>query len=267
MSDEFPALEAAAALGVLVLSVRAFLISKQGASIRRDNEKIVIALKDGAHSRAVELCARAESPAYSDIARRILSVVEERGRKLSGVRFDERIVHAASTGLARASRRLATGRARDLIALAVLFGALAYGTRGALEASSWFLPLVAAACGVVMVSFVLRGRVSRELQNAVSTLIVAATSSAATAPDALSDGPCNVCGEAEQIVLRGPQALDRAPAIAIEELRICRNCGQLHGRAKEPREIPIGPSHGTALAVTLDPAALEIASNPREHEG
>src|SRR5688500_11222740 len=127
MSDEFPALEAAAALGVLVLSVRAFLISKQGAAIRRDNDEIVAALKSGAHARAVELCARAQSPAYSDVARRILSVVEERGRQLSAARFNEQVVHAASAGLLRANRRLATGRARDLIALAVLFGALAYG--------------------------------------------------------------------------------------------------------------------------------------------
>lgn len=267
MSDEFPTLEAAAALGVVVLSVRALLIAQQTASIRRDNEKLSEALKSGAHARAVELCARAESPAYAEVARRVLAVVEERGRHLDAARFHEQLAHAASSGLARATRGISTGRARDLIALSVLFGALAYGFAGGSNVSPLFLTLVGAACAVALLSFALRARVARELASAVASLLSAAASSATSAPDALSDGPCRSCGRAEQIVVVDPNALGTAPGLTLEELRICRHCGRLHGKIKDPDRVPIGPEHGTALAVTRDPVGLPSASNPREHEG
>jgi hypothetical protein len=130
------------------------------------------------------------------------------------------------------------------------------------------LLLVGAACAAALVSLLLRGRVARELETALTALLSAAATSRTTAPDALSDGPCRSCGKAEQIVVQDPRAMGPGPwGLGFDELRICRHCGSLHGRIRDPERIPIGAPHGTALAVTLDPAGLEIASNPREHEG
>ena len=268
MSDEFPTLEVVAALGVVALSVRVVLLAQQVAAVRRDNAALVEALKSGAHQRAVELCARAESPAYSELARRILSVLEERGKRLEPARLKERLDQAAQSTLVRTTRRLQSGRARDLIALAVLFGALAYAFAGGLNVGPWFLLLVAAACPIVIASFALRNSVASTITSGLGELLAAAATSQASAPEALSDGLCHNCGRAEQIVVNDASALGQAPwGLDVEELRICRNCGALHGRIKDPHRIPIGPAHGTTLAVTLDPGELELASNPREHDG
>jgi len=175
---------------------------------------------------------------------------------------------AKAAGVSRARRRLQTGRARDLVLLAVLFGALAYGLGGGLNASVWFLLLIAGACAVLVAGFSLRGRVAREISSSASELLAAAATSRATAPGALSDGPCRACGDSEQIVLQDPGALGPAPwGLGVLSLRICRNCGELHGKIKDPEQIPIGPAHGTILAVTRDPGGLAVAANPREHEG
>lgn len=268
MSDEFPTLEAVAALGVVALSVRVVLIAQQASTIRRDNAALVQALKSGAHQRAVELCARVESPAYAELASRILSVLEERGKRLDPVRLKERLEQAAQAALVRTTRRLQSGRARDLILLAVLFGALAYAFAGGLNAGPWFLLLVAAACPIVIASLALRGSVASTLTSGLGELLTAAATSQSTAPEAVSDGLCRSCGRAEQIVVKDAAALGPAPwGLGVEELRICRNCGALHGKIKDPDRIPIGPAHGTVLAVTLDPGELELASNPREHDG
>jgi hypothetical protein len=268
MADEFPALEAAAALGMLALSVRAFLLAREAPAIRRDNEKLVEALRAGAHARAVELCASAESPLYAELARTILAVVEDRAQELDAKSFARQLAHAAHGAVSRARRRLQTGRARDLVLLAVLIGALAYGLGGGLGASVWFLPLIAATCAVLVAGFALRGRVARELSSSTATLLSAAATARATAPDALSDGPCPSCGESEQIVLRDPDALGPAPwGLGVVSLRICRTCGELHGKVKDPSRIPIGPAHGTILAVTRDPGDLAVTAGPREHEG
>jgi hypothetical protein len=268
MADEFPTLEAVAALGVVALSVRVVLMAQQVSAIRRDNAALVDALRSGAHQRAVELCARAKSPAYSEIARRILSVLEERGKRLEPQRFKERVDQAAQSAFVRTTRRVQSGRARDLILLAVLFGSLAYAFAGGLNAGAWFLMLVAAACLIVIGSFVLRSKVSSTLASCLGELLSAAATSQATAPEAVSDGRCRNCGRAEQIVVSNAAALGPSPwGLGVEELRICRNCGVLHGKVRDPDRIPIGPAHGTALAVTLDPGEMDLASNPREHEG
>jgi hypothetical protein len=162
-------------------------------------------------------------------------------------------------GIMRGVSRVESARARDLIGLAILAGAVLYAIRIE-RASTWFLAAVGVAVAAQLLGFYLRA--------------AATTSSPASPGDPeveLEDDElrgCPSCGHATLIELDESSPLLSAfgaltPVVAI----VCPSCGALSGHVDDPSRIPIDAAHGTSLRegpATVDREALEA---PTEHDG
>lgn len=166
-------------------------------------------------------------------------------------------------GIVRGVSRVESARARDLVGLAILAGAVLYAIRIE-RASTWFLTAVGVAVAAQLLGFYLRA---------------AATASSSPAPPGSPGDPeveleddelrgCPSCGHATLIELDESSPLLSAfgaltPVIAI----VCPSCGALSGHVEDPSRIPIDAAHGTSLRegpATVDREALEA---PTEHDG
>jgi hypothetical protein len=165
-------------------------------------------------------------------------------------------------GVMRGVSRVESARARDLIGLAILAGAVLYAIRIE-RASTWFLAAVAVAVVAQVLGFYLR---------AAAKAPSPAAGGAPGDPEVeLEDDElrgCPSCGHATLIELDESSPLLSAfgaltPVIAI----ICPSCGALSGHVEDPSRIPIDAAHGTSLRegpATVDREALEA---PTEHDG
>lgn len=165
-------------------------------------------------------------------------------------------------GLVRGRTRIESARARDLIGLAILVGALVYAVRVE-RASTWFL----IAVGVAVVAQLL-GFYSR---TALSTVPRPGPPSPAEPEVDFEDEEllgCASCGHATLIelsddspLLAGLSAL--TPVVA----SICPSCGALAGHVEDPTKIPIDAAHGTTLREGPSTAEHEALEEPTEHDG
>lgn len=169
-----------------------------------------------------------------------------------------------SAALDRRRSRVESGRARDLIGLAILIGAVAYAL-GVGRASTWFLVASGAAVAAQLSGFMLRAR--------------PAPGSAAPRPAQTPPEPeleieddelygCPQCGHDTLIELDDPARLlgglhQVTPVSAV----ICPSCGALSGQVEDPAAVPIGPEHGTSLHQSPSSEDHEALEEPREHEG
>ena len=171
-------------------------------------------------------------------------------------------------GLVRGRARVESARARDLIALTILGGALLYAIRVE-RASTWFM----VACGVAIVAQLL-GFYLRSAARKRST-----TASAAPAPsegegegeserdEADEELRCPSCGNAALVELvDAARLLGGLNQWSPVSAAVCPSCGALTGQVEDPSRIPIGAEHGTALrqAPAAEPEPLEV---PTEHDG
>ncbi|RYZ05361.1 MAG: hypothetical protein EOO73_20265 [Myxococcales bacterium] len=159
--------------------------------------------------------------------------------------------------------RVESARARDLIGLAILAGAIAYAF-GMGRASTWFLVAVGVAIAAQLASFYLRARAQPP----------------AARPPSLHDDPaleideeeelyaCPQCGHAALVELEdsdrffaGLQAL--TPVVAF----VCPSCGALSGYVEEPKRVPVGEAHGTRLRQSPSGEDDEALEDPTEHAG
>lgn len=174
------------------------------------------------------------------------------------------VLFGRGSGLMRGQARVDSARARDLIGLVILAGAILYALRVE-RASLWFLIASGVAIVAQLAGFYLRA--------------AARQPPAGGAAAAGSDGAelevgeeeldiCPSCGHAALIelldterYLGGLNQLTRVGAA------VCPNCGTLTGHVEDPARIPVGAEHGTALRQSLATADQEGLEEPAEHDG
>src|SRR5262249_37125866 len=124
-----------------------------------------------------------------------------------------------------------------------------------------------AGCALIAWGVVTRRRVlvkSREAAVALRDALV--RSSDRPSSTALGD-PCPTCGAIDEVVMTDPERLGLSPALGVEELAICRACGSLRGRVRDPLAVPVGPEHGTALVSASPSMAAQLKIDDPEQEG
>ena len=240
MPDQFPTFEVVAALGLLVVLARAVLLHNAARNIAELNDDLLDALHQGDLAGARGLAARAESAAYAQIAAHILRSVE-RCRKQPG---DARqcLEQAFDRAYRVAARRIQSGRARDLVALAVLLGAVVYAWR-ALSVGTAFNFLCGAGALLVVYNFIVRGRVLAECHRVGGQLVAAAAELEAAEPGAEGVGPCPECGTERLTASEGELELGAQP-LAVGELSLCPSCGRFEGRVADPAALENSETDG-----------------------
>ena len=269
MPDEFPTLEAVAALGVLALLIRTLLVASEMQSVPRLAALLVKALAAGDRSLALSACNAPAAPALARSAREMIDLV---GDPPYGPDAALELQHEQAELEQRLARRAESGRARDLIVLTVLIGAMAFAVLSNLLVTSWFHSLAAFASLLVIVGYVMRSRLRRIERTELSRIGDALQRMLSAAPGPHSarrslhsiDGGCRACGETVFLVARDAQLGTSLPALGIHELRICKNCGLVSGQAEDAAALAAG-----ALQELNVPAELadEASSDDTEHDG
>jgi predicted RNA-binding Zn-ribbon protein involved in translation (DUF1610 family) len=154
--------------------------------------------------------------------------------------------------------RVESARARDLIGLVFLGGAVLYAI-ATQRATTWFLAASGVAIVAQLVGFYFRA---------------AARARAAQSPrvEVDDDGDddvlgCPNCGHANLIELDASQLLGGLSALTPVSAWVCPECGTLTGTVDEPSNIPIGSEHGTSLRHSLSGDDQEALEEPAEHDG
>jgi hypothetical protein len=268
--DEFPTLEAVAALGVLIAAVRAYLIHTLAASSGRLHEEVLKLLESGAGDRALAACEASPSRAYPRVAEQVMRASAEPEASSDPSRLREQLTMVFENAYAEEAQRVQSGRARDLIVLAVLIGAALYARASGLEVSQIFYPLLATGSALILWTVFSRRRVLDVTRNARASLIEAAAS-AAVRPNqsalrsSIAEG-CPICGSLDSIVVTDP-ARAKVSHLGIEAMSICRSCGHVVGEARDPAAIAVGPEHGTELAFRPPSSVGEALSEGEEPQG
>jgi Flp pilus assembly protein TadB len=269
MPDEFPTLEAVAALGVLALLIRTLLVASEMQSAPRLAAELVKALAAGDRSSALSACNAPAAPALARSAREMLVLVGEPPYGPEAALDLQQEQRELEQDLAR---RGESGRARDLIVLAVLIGAMAFAVLSNLLVTSWFHVLAAFASLLVIIGYVMRSRLRRieraelsRIGDALLAMLRAAPSPRGARRSLHSiDGGCTVCGETVFLVAHDAQLGASLPVLGIHELRICKNCGFVSGQAEDAAALALGALQ--ELSVPLDEED-EASSDDTEHDG
>ena len=177
---------------------------------------------------------------------------------------------AGGAGLLRRTRRVESGRARDLVGIAIIVGAMVYAIRVE-RASTWFL----AACSLAVVAQLV-GFYFRNVKQARPS----AEPSAQPAADATGNGDdsddddddndngCPNCGHATLIELTDTtRLLGGLSALTPVTAAVCPQCGALSGQVEDPAKIPLGDAHGTQLQKSPSGEDAEALQDPTEHDG
>jgi predicted RNA-binding Zn-ribbon protein involved in translation (DUF1610 family) len=161
--------------------------------------------------------------------------------------------------------RVESARARDLIGLAILVGAIVYAVRMG-RASTWFLVAIGVAIAAQVLGFYLRPR--------------AEPGPASARPPSLHDDPeleidededvyaCPQCGHGTLLELTDPSRLmGGLQALTPVSAFVCPSCGTLSGQVEDPARIPVGREHGTTLRQSPSTEDQEALQEPAEHDG
>jgi hypothetical protein len=269
MPDEFPTLEAVAALGVLALLIRTLLVVSEMRSLPDFAAGLGRALGVGDRAGALAACNASAAPALARSARELIALV---GDPPYGPDAAADLKHELAELEQDLARRGESGRARDLIVLLVLLGAMAFAVLSKLPVSAWFHGLAVAASALLIVGYVLRTRLRgierAELVRIAGSLsqMLAAASNANPARRSLHsiDGGCTVCGETLFLVARDGALGTSLPALGIHELRICKNCGFTVGQAEDSAALGRAALEELSVPLELDD---EASSDDTEHDG
>jgi hypothetical protein len=257
--DEFPTLEVVALIGVIVAVVRTWQLRVALAEMPELGKELEAALRAGDLRAARSLCARTEGAAFA----RVGSAVVDRLARSPAATASEltRIVRDA---MKRATLAVQRKRGRDLVVAAVLIGAAAYAVRTDLGVSQAFYTLLGLALLVTALGPILRRSTLTALSTASDSLLSAALSYRSPRAGAES-GPCLECGSSEAVELTG-EGLGGLERLGVEAVRVCRECGALRGRAKDPASIVLDAAHGIREARAL-PSSEGAADPESEHQG
>ena len=269
MPDEFPTLEVVAALGVLALLIRTLLIASEMQSLPRWATELVRLLSASDRTNALAACNAPAAPALARTARELIEVVGEPPYGAESALELRQEQQELEQDLAR---RAESGRARDLIVLTVLVGAMAFAALSNLLVTRWFHALAALASLLVIVGYVMRSRLRRieraelsRIGEALSSMLTAAPNTRSVRPSLHSiDGGCTVCGESVFLLAHAAALGASLPTLGIHELRICKNCGFVSGQAEDAAALAKGALE--ELSVPLSPEN-EASSDDTEHDG
>ncbi|MEI9954533.1 MAG: hypothetical protein WDO74_37590 [Pseudomonadota bacterium] len=269
MPDEFPTLEAVAALGVLALLIRTLLVASEMQSVPKLAALLVKALAAGDRNGALAACNAAAAPALARSAREMIALV---GDPPYGPEIALDLKHEQAELEQDLTRRAESGRARDLIVLTVLIGAMAFAVLSNLLVTSWFHSLAAFASLLVIVGYVMRSRLRRIERAELSRIGEALFGmlSAAPSPNKARrslhsiDGGCPVCGQTVFLVAHDATLGAALPKLGIHELRICKNCGFVSGQAEDRAALAAGALEELSVPSELDD---EASSDDTEHDG
>jgi hypothetical protein len=191
--DSFPAIEVAAALGLLVLTLRAIVLDRMVGEIKRVNDRLVQHLDAGERERALALCDALETAVYPQIARRVLLAAERTPATIADPELEATLRRAFETSYAAQAHRIQSGLARDLIVLGVLAGTLAYVYASALGVSAWFYALCGMGALAIIYGAVSRRRLLAAVTRASGSLLPACARAAKLPYPAVSTR-CPLCG-------------------------------------------------------------------------
>lgn len=173
-------------------------------------------------------------------------------------------------GLVRGRARVESARARDLVGLAILAGALVYAWRAG-RATTWLLAASAIAIVAQLVGFYLRSAAGKQTGAAGSQVSPGSEldgdDDGDSDSDSDSDERCPNCGNAALVELvDADRLLGGLNALTPVSAAVCPACGTLTGQVEDASRIPVGAEHGTALrqASGAEPEPLEV---PAEHDG
>jgi hypothetical protein len=173
------------------------------------------------------------------------------------------LLSRGGSGLLRRRRRVESARARDLVGVVILGGAVLYAIR-VQRATIWFLVASGVAVVAQLLGFYFRAA-ARARADAGPSIEVGSEVDADG-----DDEPhgCPQCGHAALIelddaarLLGGLNELTRVTAA------VCPHCGALSGQVEDPAQIPIGDAHGTSLRQSLSGEDQEALEEPPEHDG
>jgi hypothetical protein len=173
------------------------------------------------------------------------------------------LLSRAGAALFRRRARNDSGRARDLVGLVLIGGAVLYAIR-AQRASTWFLVASGVAIVAQLVGFFLR-TVARARATAGPSIELEG------GDDDGSDDElhgCPTCGHGTLIDLDDTaRLLAGLSQLTPVTASVCPNCGALSGQVDDPTKIPIGESHGTSLRQSPSGQDAEALEEPTEHDG
>ena len=272
MPDEFPTLEAVAALGVLALLIRTLLVVSEIQSLPSWATELVRTLGSFDRARALAACNAAGAPALARSARELIELTGEPPYTAEAALDLKQGQQELEQALAR---RAESGRARDLIVLTVLIGAMAAAVLSNLLVTRWFHGLAALASLLVIVGSVMRSRLRRIERAELSRIGEALLGLQKAAPSPGSarrslhsiEGGCSVCGENLFLVAHEATLGASLPALGIRELRICKSCGFVSGQAEDAAALANGVEGSLEeLSVPVSPED-EASSDDTEHDG
>ena len=176
---------------------------------------------------------------------------------------------AGGAGLLRRTRRVESGRARDLVGIAIIVGAAVYAIRVE-RASTWFLAACSLAVVAQLVGFYFRNVKQAGPSAAPNAQPVAGNRSEDDDDDDDDDdnNGCPNCGHATLIELTDTtRLLGGLSALTPVTAAVCPQCGALSGHVEDPAKIPLGDAHGTRLQKNPSGEDAEALQDPTEHDG
>jgi hypothetical protein len=268
MPDEFPTLEAVAALGVLALLIRTLIVASEMRSLPAFAADLGRALAGGDRAAALAACNTPVAPALARSARELIALVGEPPYDPEAALDVKHELNELEQDLAR---RAESGRARDVIVLSVLLGAMAFAVLSKLPVSTWFHALAAFASLLLVVGYALRSRLRSiervelgRIAHSITLMLAAAPSESPRRSLHSIDGGCTVCGETVFLVAHDAALGTSLPALGIHELRICKHCGFVVGQAED--SAALGRAALDELSVPFDLDG-EASSDDTEHDG
>ncbi|MBN1607580.1 MAG: hypothetical protein JW940_13165 [Polyangiaceae bacterium] len=210
MPDSFPAIEVAAALGLLVLILRALVLDRTVGEIKRVNDRLVQHLDAGERERALALCDALETAVYPQIARRVLLAAERSLPSISDEELEATLRRAFETSCSAQAHRVQSALARDLIVLGVLAGTIVYVHTSALGVSSWFYALCAVGGLLILYGAVSRHRLLAAVQRASGSLLPACARAVRLPCPSVAER-CPLCGAPRSSPAASPGRLPGDP--------------------------------------------------------
>jgi hypothetical protein len=259
--DEFPTLEVVALLGVLTALLRALSLWSALRTTPELAQSLTAALRARDPVKARAICERAEGAAFASLVSALLDELRQ-----NPTADRETLERAARAAYARAAHAVRRGRARDLAALALLVGAVAYafGSPHGLGVGPIFYTLSVVGLVLLAMGPLLRWQNLRLLEAWTDRLVEAASAKGERA-SLSSVGPCPECGSGDELAFT-PVALSRLAEFGVTELSACSECGALWGSVADPEALARKSEFVTRLSG--GEVSDEDAADPdEEHEG
>jgi hypothetical protein len=168
------------------------------------------------------------------------------------------ILARGGSGLLRRRTRIDSARARDLIGLVLLAGAVLYVWRTQ-HTTPWFLAASGIALLALLVGLYFRAT-ARTREEPGPRIEIEEDDEEGVA--------CPICGHGTLIELDdSARLLSGLSQLTSVVAAVCPECGALSGQVEDPAKIPIGAEHGTSLRKSPSDEDQEALEEAAEHDG